>query len=95
MAMGIFGSVLAVAWVFMVYALVQFHVEGRRPRRSVPRVPKGVIAFQKSSVVCADRGQRRKIARRPLESEVALPDEMTTALPAGLRRLTSKRDVRS
>lgn len=45
MATIIVVSIPAVACVFMLYALIEFHREPKRPRLAAPRVPKGVILF--------------------------------------------------
>jgi hypothetical protein len=56
MATVIFISILAVACAFMIYILVQLHLEARRPRRGVSHSPKGVIPFRNGLASRLDSG---------------------------------------
>lgn len=91
-------SILAVACIFMVYVLVEFHLEAKRPRRATPRLPRGVILFRNGFAVKpvrrAETRQNKIIGG--LESHVVkVSDERPLVLPVGIRRLGAKRVGRS
>jgi hypothetical protein len=100
MATIVVTSILAVACIFMVYVLVQFHLEAkRRPRRTMSHRPKGVIAFRKIPA----EPNRHQTGQRPDETADSLglqTDKTNKELamvifPAGIRRLATKRVGRS
>lgn len=91
--------ILAVACVFMVYVLVKFHLEAKRPRRAGPRLPKGVLAFRRrfAEPRAHEARQRRTEAGDTLVAggEKKGSEPMPMVLPAGVRRLAAKRADRS
>lgn len=92
----IFISILAVACAFMVYILVQFHLEARRPRRASLHFPRGVIVFRNGLASRPDSG-----APGPKGQAIGFVDvkkskhKTPLVLPLEIRRLTAKRVARS
>jgi hypothetical protein len=95
------GIALFVACLFLVYVLVQFHIEATRPRRQSPRSSGRVIVL------------RRKIVKEPLPFVVSRPKDdaqpqqakseaptggnanSIPVVPIGVRRLAVKRAGRN
>jgi hypothetical protein len=92
-----FAAILAMACLFMVYALVQFWLETKRPRRAPPRSPDGIVAFRKTTLIVSSTGHDREVAcADDLPVAEKSRTEMTSgALLAGMHRLAAKRAARS
>ena len=92
-------SILTVACAFMIYVLVEFHLETKRPRRAVSRLPKGVLAFRRR--FAEPRAHEAGQCRTGAGDTLVAPDEKKgseptpTVLPVGVRRLAAKRANRS
>ncbi len=98
MATIVFISILAVACVFMVYVLVEFHLEAKRPRHPGPPLPKGVISFRRGSAGSGEhlRQYAKNAGDSPQPRAGKSGSEMTAAvLRVGIGRLAAKRIGRS
>jgi hypothetical protein len=99
MAVIVFASILAVAFVFMLYVLVELHFEATRPRRPASRREKGLIVLHKNNEDVSRRiaAGRRAEARGGLKAQIDLfgCESLPEVLPAGVRRLAVKRAARS
>lgn len=98
MATVIVTSILAVACAFMIYILVQFYIEAKRPRRAASHSPKGVIAFRKRLASRHDASDpySKSKANGFVELHAKKKANLKTllVLPAGIRRLAAKRAAR-
>lgn len=91
-----FALTLAMAFIFMLYVLANFHFETKRPRQRAPRNYKRVIAFraaplQVAAPITAPRDRQAGSSTDQNAKERLLP----TVLPIGVRRLAAKRAPRS
>lgn len=88
-------SILAVACIFMVYVLIEFHLETKRPRHATYRFPKGVVAFRNGFTREATETYRQKVSQSKSSAVDTAAHERLLVLPVGIRRLGAKHIKRS
>ncbi len=91
-------SIFAMAFAFMVYVLIELHLEAKRPRSAPSQLPKGVVVFRgsftvtpRSSAVAHQNNSVNDVAPRTRK----LNSGKLVVLPLGIRRLAAKRAARS